>query len=65
MANSDIQPPTGADQQHMVGSALSEAETIHVAFAAMVTLGTLAGTGVVLWLLGVLANSSYGIYFGL
>ena len=64
MANSDIQPPTGADQQHMVGS-VSETETIHVAFAAMVTLGTLAGTGVVLWLLGALANSSYGIYFGL
>jgi hypothetical protein len=63
MATSDIQPPTGADQQHMVGSA--PFETIHVAFAAMVTLGMLAGTGVVLWLLSALANSSYGIYFGL
>jgi hypothetical protein len=30
----------------------------------MVTLGALAGTGLVLWLLSVLAHSSYAIYFG-
>jgi hypothetical protein len=63
MATSDIHPPTDIDQQHMVRSALSE--ILHVAFVAMVTLGTLTGTGVVFWLLSVLANSSYGIYFGL
>jgi hypothetical protein len=63
MATTNIQPPTGFDQQHIVESARSE--IIHVAFAAIVTLGMLAGSGMVLWLLSALAHSSYGIYFGL
>jgi hypothetical protein len=29
-----------------------------------VTVGVLAGTGLVLWLLKMLATSRYGIYFG-
>jgi hypothetical protein len=62
MTTSDIQPPTGLDQQHEFSSALSK--TVHAAFVVMVALGALAGTGLVLWLLSVLANSSYGIYFG-
>jgi hypothetical protein len=63
MATTDIQPPTGIDQRNRFRSALST--TLHVAFVAMVALGSLTGTGVVLWLLSVLAHSSYGIYFGI
>jgi hypothetical protein len=63
MASSGIQLPTDVDEQHIVRSALSG--PLHVAFVAMVSVGTLSGTGFVLWLLSVLANSSYAIYFGL
>jgi hypothetical protein len=63
MATCDIQPPTGIDHKHVVRSALTE--TLHVAFVAVVAVGTLAGAGIALWLLSALAHSSYGIYFGL
>jgi hypothetical protein len=62
MTTSHSQPPTGVDQQHGFRSAL--AKSIHVAFIVIVALGTLAGTGLVLWLLSVLATSSYGVYVG-
>jgi hypothetical protein len=43
-------------------SALSK--SFQAAFIGTVTLGILAGTGLVLWLLKALATSTYGIYFG-
>ena len=62
MTTSYIQPPTGIDHHHGLRSAL--AKCAHVAFIAIVALGALAGTGLVLWSFSVLANSSYGVYFG-
>jgi hypothetical protein len=43
-------------------SALSK--SIYAAFVVIVALASLAGTALVLWLLSVLANSSYGVYVG-
>jgi hypothetical protein len=63
MTTSSIQPPTGVDQQHRLRLALGNCA--HVAFIVMVSLGTLAGTGIVLWLLSVLTTSSYGVYLGM
>jgi hypothetical protein len=57
-----IQLPTGVDQLHGLRSVL--AKSAHVAFVLMVTLGTLAGSGLVLWSLSMLAHSSYGVFFG-
>ena len=48
----------GAD----LNTALSK--SLQMLFVVSVTLGTLAGSGLVLWLLSVLATSRYGIYFG-
>lgn len=62
MSTSYIQPQTGGNQRHDVRSAVSK--SLQVLFVVTVTLGTLAGTGLVLWLLSVLATSKYGIYFG-
>ncbi len=62
MTASNIHPPTAVDQQHPLRSALST--SFRVAFTVTVTLGTLAGTGLVLWLLKALATSRYGVYFG-
>ena len=39
-------------------------KSLHVLFVVTVSLGTLAGTGLVLWLLAVVATSKYGIYVG-
>lgn len=57
------EPSTAIDQQPALRSALANA--LHVAFIAMVAVGTLAGTGLVFWLLSLLAHSSYGVYFGI
>jgi hypothetical protein len=62
MTAGNIHPSTAADEQNPLRSALSS--SFQVAFIVTVTLGTLAGTGLVLWLLKVLATSKYGIYFG-
>lgn len=62
MTASNIHPSTAVDQQHPLRSALSR--SFGVAFMVTVTLGTLAGTGLVLWLLKALATSRYGVYFG-
>jgi hypothetical protein len=56
------QPPTGVDGRDGRKSVL--ATSIHVAFVVLVTLGTLAGLGLILWLLSLLASSNYGVYFG-
>jgi hypothetical protein len=56
-------PPVAIDQQPEASSALASA--LHVAFIAMVAVGALTGTGLVFWLLSLLANSSYGLYFGI
>ncbi|OBH84824.1 MULTISPECIES: hypothetical protein [unclassified Mycobacterium] len=58
MTASNIHPPTAADQQNPLRSAF------RAAFIVAVTGGTLAGTGLVLWLLKALATSRYGVYFG-
>jgi hypothetical protein len=62
MTVSNIHPSTAVDQQNPLRSALSR--SFQVAFIVTVTLGALAGTGLVLWLSKVLATSRYGIYFG-
>ncbi|BBZ69678.1 hypothetical protein MPRS_07710 [Mycobacterium paraseoulense] len=62
MTASNIRPSTAVDQQNPLRSALSTG--FRVAFIVTVTLGTLAGTGLVLWLLKALATSRYGVYFG-
>ncbi|OBH83826.1 hypothetical protein [Mycobacterium scrofulaceum] len=62
MTADDIHPSTAVDQQNPLRSALSR--SLRAAFIVAVTGGTLAGTGVVLWLLKALATSRYGIYFG-
>jgi len=62
MTTNDTQRSTGVDQQHVSRSAL--AKSSYVAFVVIVALVTLAGTALVLWLLSVLANSSYGVYVG-
>jgi ABC-type spermidine/putrescine transport system permease subunit II len=62
MTASYIHPSTAVDQQNRLRSALSK--SFQVAFIVTVTVGTLAGTGLVLWLLKALATSRYGIYFG-
>ncbi|BBY00976.1 hypothetical protein [Mycobacterium seoulense] len=62
MTASNIRPSTTVDQQNPLRSALST--IFRVAFIVTVTLGTLAGTGLVLWLLKALAASRYGVYFG-
>lgn len=63
MTASNIHPSTAVDQQNPLRSALSG--SFRVAFIVTVTLGTLAGTGLVLWLLKALATSRYGVYFGI
>ncbi|MFZ0902396.1 MAG: hypothetical protein WAN71_00635 [Mycobacterium sp.] len=63
MITSDIQPPTGIDHHHD-GLRSALANCARVAFIVIVALGSLAGTGLVLWLLSMLAHSSYGVYFG-
>jgi hypothetical protein len=62
MTASYIRPSTAVDQQNRLRSVLSR--SFHVAFIVTVTVGALAGTGLVLWLLRLLATSRYGIYFG-
>jgi hypothetical protein len=62
MSTNCTQPSTGVDQQHVSRSALSK--SIYAAFVVIVALATLAGTALVLWLLSLLANSSYGVYVG-
>ena len=62
MTASNTHPSTAVDQQNPLRSALSR--SFRVAFIVTVTLGTLAGTGLVLWLLKALATSRYGVYFG-
>ncbi|OBH88410.1 hypothetical protein [Mycobacterium sp. E2733] len=62
MTASDIHPSAAADQQNPLRAALSS--SFRVAFIVTVTLGTLAGTGLALWLLKALATSRYGVYFG-
>ena len=62
MTAGNILPSTAVAQQNPLRSALFR--SFQVAFIVTVTLGTLAGTGLVLWLLKVLATSKYGIYFG-
>jgi hypothetical protein len=61
MTTNDIQAAR-LNQQDEFSSALST--TLHVAFVAMVSVGVLTGTALVLWLLSLLAHSSYAIYFG-
>lgn len=56
-------PPAAIDQQPEPRSALASAR--HVAFIAMVAVGALTGTGLVFWLLSLLAHSSYGVYLGI
>lgn len=62
MTADDIHPSTAVDEQNPLRSALSS--SFRAAFIVAVTGGTLAGTGVVLWLLKALATSRYGVYFG-
>ncbi|OBH16569.1 hypothetical protein A9X03_21060 [Mycobacterium sp. E1715] len=62
MAASDIHPSPAVDQQKPLRSALFK--SFRAAFIVAVTGGTLAGTGLVLWLLKALATSRYGVYFG-
>jgi hypothetical protein len=62
MTASNIHPSTAVDQQNRLRSALYR--SFQAAFIGIVTLGVLAGTGLVLWLLKMLATSRYGIYFG-
>jgi hypothetical protein len=62
MTASDIHPSTAVDQQNPLRSALSR--SFQVALIVAVTVGVLAGTGLVVWLLKMLATSRYGIYFG-
>lgn len=57
-----MNPSTAVDQQNPLRSAFSRA--FRAAFIVAVTGGTLAGTGLVLWLLKALATSRYGVYFG-
>jgi hypothetical protein len=62
MTASSIRSSTAVDQQNPLRSALSR--SFQVAFIVTVTVGALAGAGLVLWLLKMLATSRYGIYFG-
>ncbi|MGC2652035.1 MAG: hypothetical protein WA317_00200 [Mycobacterium sp.] len=62
MTDGYIQPPTGVDQQR--GRKSVPANGLYAAFVVIVTLGTLAGLGLILWLLSLLASSNYGVYFG-
>lgn len=62
MTASNLHPSTAVDEQNRLRSALLK--SVRAAFIVAVTGGTLAGTGLVLWLLKALATSRYGIYFG-
>ncbi|OBF12696.1 hypothetical protein A5730_03875 [Mycobacterium sp. ACS4054] len=62
MTASNIHPSTAVDRQDPLRSAFSSG--FRAAFIVAVTGGTLAGTGLVLWLLKALATSRYGVYFG-
>jgi hypothetical protein len=63
MTTGSVQPSAALDQQPEASSALAGA--LHVAFIAMVSVGALTGTGLVFWLVSLLAHSSYGLYFGI
>lgn len=62
MTASNIHPSTAVDRRNRLRSAFSR--SFRAAFIVAVTGGTLAGTGLVLWLLKALATSRYGVYFG-
>jgi hypothetical protein len=63
MTASYVHPSSAVEQQNPLRSALSR--SFHVIFIVAVTVGSLAGTVLVLWLLKMLAASRYGIYFGI
>ena len=62
MTASNIHPSTAVDQQNPLR--LGVFEELPGRLHRDRDSGTLAGTGLVLWLLKALATSRYGVYFG-